>query len=71
MVLNNAVNEYDTPVTQMTCTTCGHEFTVCPPVEPGEWGSQCLGEHCASYDLDRDVDLFFNALSEAGQVVRS
>ena len=67
-----ALNEYGTPVTALTCETCGRPFTVCPEVPPdrlGQWRG-CLAEDCASYDPMRDVDMFFDALSEHGLIVR-
>lgn len=68
--LINAVNEYGTPVTAMTCTACGHEFTVCPPVDPDEWGRECIGDTCPSYDISRDIDIWFEPAVEAGLIQR-
>ena len=54
-------NEYGTPISTHVCADCGGSFTVCPPA-PDNWGG-CLGDHCESYDINRDVDalMFFGA----------
>lgn len=70
MTANLDRNEYGTPVTVMTCTACGHAFSVCPTVDPDEWGRECLADECPSYDLGRDVDTFFEPLAEAGLIER-
>ena len=54
------VNEFGTPVSVHTCDACGELFTVCPPVDIGKWGTGCLAEGCPSYDISRDIDLFWN-----------
>ena len=69
--LRNAANQYGTPVTAMTCTACGHGFTVCPAVDPAEWGSECLGDNCPSYDIGRDIDMFFDAAMDGGLIRRA
>jgi hypothetical protein len=45
------------------CDTCGQRFTLIPPVAPNMpgWGN-CLSESCESYDMSRDVDLFFGTI---------
>jgi hypothetical protein len=66
-------NEYGTPVVAGVCDHCGHYYTVCPVPEPDrwdQWGS-CLGDECPSYDLSRDIDIFFEALNENGLIGRS
>ena len=69
-----STNEYGTPITVATCASCGHEFSVCPaiPLDDFErrWGYGCLGDHCASYDIARDIDMFFEPLAEAGLIER-
>lgn len=47
-------NEHGVRVTEHVCDTCGTEFTLCPGEE--DW-PDCLGEDCASYDPEREVDL--------------
>lgn len=66
--MSGAVNEYGTPVSVHRCPDCGAEFTVCPPTSDN-WGG-CLADGCPSYDLARDVDIFFEPLAEAGLVER-
>jgi hypothetical protein len=61
------VNEYGTPVSIHVCTSCGHEFTVCP-ANLDNHGDGCLGETCPSYDISRDVDIFFEPAAEAGWI---
>lgn len=67
------VNEYGTPITVFpSCVGCGQESTVCPALPPervAEWAG-CLGEQCSTYDLSRDIDLFWEALSDHGQIKR-
>lgn len=48
-------NKYGTLVAVKYCATCGDRFTLCPPDWAGGFGSDCLGEHCSSYDPRRDV----------------
>lgn len=51
-------NEYGHTVTRHRCTTCGDEFTMCPPIKPDRlhmWEG-CLAVGCDSYDPRRDVD---------------
>lgn len=63
------VNDCGTPVTVMTCAACGHEFTVCPALPEGnDWGADCLGDLCPSYDIARDVDMFFEPAVGAGLI---
>jgi hypothetical protein len=73
--LRDDTNEYGTPVSVHRCDTCGVEFTVCPSVPDGsprldDWGS-CLAETCDSYDIARDVDMFFEPAFELGWIRRS
>lgn len=69
----DSVNEHGTPITVFpSCTGCGQQFTVCPAVPPErveQWRG-CLGEHCSTYDLSRDIDLFWDALSDHDQIKR-
>ena len=65
-----AFNEYGTPVTVARCYSCEVVFTVCPPVQPGredQW-TGCLADTCESYDIARDIGIFFQPLAEAGLV---
>lgn len=64
------VNEHGTPVSIHTCTACGATFTVCPADQAGTFGEQCLDETCPSYDVTRDIDLFWEAMSDNGLVRR-
>lgn len=71
--LPTSVNEYGTPVSVLTCSACGRGFTVCPALGEDwreKWGDECLADYCSSYDLSRDVDIFFEPMSEAGLIVR-
>ena len=71
---NDSVNEYGTPVSVLICDTCGHEVTICPALPDDEarerWGEGCLGDGCGSYDIARDVDMFFEPMVEAGLIRR-
>lgn len=59
--LRDTHNQYGTPVSMHRCDGCGFLFTVCPPAGDS-WGG-CLGEDCASYDITRDIDLFWDCWS--------
>jgi hypothetical protein len=63
-------NEYGTVVSFHRCSACGGEFTVCPPAGP-LFGSDCLADTCSSYDISRDVDMFFEPAYEAGIIRRA
>lgn len=70
-VLDGApVNEYGTPVSVRKCTACGFVFTVCPADTEGIFGSECLDVSCPSYDISRDVDIWFEPALEAGLIRR-
>ncbi len=71
MKLGMGVNEYGTPVSRHVCDTCGGLFTVCPAAKDDStsW-INCLGESCGSYDPDRDIDIFFEALADNGLIER-
>ena len=60
MKTGETTNEYGTSVSIHTCDTCGEEFTLCAaaPDDSKDWDN-CLGDHCASYDPGRDVDILF------------
>lgn len=68
------VNDHGTPVTIFTCRACGHEVSVCPaiPLEDFDrlWGYECTGDNCPSYDIARDIGIFFEAAQEAGLIRR-
>ena len=66
---NIDVNEYGTPVSVHTCTACGTRFTVCPPAGP-HFGNECLAEGCSSYDISRDIGLFWDVAQEQGWIHR-
>jgi hypothetical protein len=53
------INEYGTPISLHTCSTCGEEFTVCPPALEATFGSNCLDPECPSYDPARDAEVYF------------
>lgn len=64
MHLGYTYNEYGTLVSKHKCDTCGDVFTLCPPVSPEEvetkgW-QNCLATHCPSYNIKRDIDLFWD-----------
>jgi hypothetical protein len=69
-----SVNEYGTPITVATCAECGGDFSVCPAIPPEDfeqrWGTGCLADTCPSYDLGRDIDIFFEPMAEAGLIQR-
>ena len=67
MKIGERLNEYGVTVGVHRCDDCGCEFTVTTLRE--DWGG-CLSEGCASYDIARDADLFFDAAVEAGWVRR-
>lgn len=65
-----AFNEYGTPVTVARCKDCGTVFTVCPVVLPereSQWMG-CLADDCPSYDIERDIGIFFEPMMEAGLI---
>lgn len=42
------------------CGECGEEFTLCPAKEAEEEGwENCTGDHCSSYDPERDIEIVF------------
>lgn len=71
-MLNGGVfNEHGTPISVHVCSACGAIYTVCPRVDDeAAWGTGCLAETCQSYDLARDIDLFFEPAMEAGLIKR-
>lgn len=73
MITHLASNEYGTPVAAGICDTCGQDYTVSPPPEPDHYDCwrNCLTPECASYDIERDADLWFEPLAEHGLVHRS
>lgn len=66
------VNEYSTPVTVFNCTACGHEVSVCPALDTPEklerFGTECLGDTCPSYRIERDAGIFFEPALAAGWI---
>ena len=70
-IIGETVNEYGTPVSVLRCASCGAIVSICPLVrDPASWGDGCLAEGCASYDLGRDVELFFEPLMDYGLIGR-
>lgn len=67
-------NEFRVEVTEFCCTRCGHSVSICPAVPLDQlerlFGLACLGDTCTSYDLARDVDIFFEPMAEAGLIGR-
>jgi hypothetical protein len=65
-------NEYGTPVAAGLCDTCGRPYTVVPVPDRDRWHAwtSCLEPDCASYDITRDADLWFEPLADHGQVHR-
>jgi hypothetical protein len=61
-----AYNEYGTLVSVHICgeAVCGGAFTVCPATPADRFGDTfgdgCLAEGCPSYDISRDVGLFWD-----------
>lgn len=54
-------NEHGTRISVHICDTCGEEYTVTASQEDfdPENFQNCLGPDCASYDVNRDVDILF------------
>jgi hypothetical protein len=69
-IVGESVNEYGTPVSVLRCASCGTVVSLCPVTTPEKWGDGCLAEGCASYDVARDMDIFFDALDEHGLIHR-
>lgn len=69
-IVGETVNEYGTPVSVLRCATCGEVVTICPVRTTEQWGEGCLADTCASYDIGRDVDMFWDALSDNGLIGR-
>ena len=63
MITGEKLNEYGTLVSTHVCDTCADEFTVCPPGLGPNWAN-CLSKKCASYNKNRDADLFFDEDSD-------
>lgn len=57
---SRSLNEYGTEVSVHRCDACGGTFTVCPAVDENRFGGGCLAEGCPSYDITRDIDLFWD-----------
>lgn len=57
MLVGMDTNEYGSPVSTHRCAACGRTYTVCPPYIGDFRGCQEIT--CASYDVERDVDLMF------------
>lgn len=67
-IVGVSVNDYGTPVSVLRCATCGSVVSLCPMTTPERWGNDCLGENCESYDVERDMDIFFDPLAEQGLI---
>lgn len=61
--------QHGTRVSVIRCSECQAVVTVCPAVTEA-WGTGCLADTCPSYDLSRDVDIFFDALADHGLIGR-
>ena len=59
MKIGELRNGYGVPVSLHRCVYCGSSFTVTPATD-NAWGLGCLADGCPSYDISRDVDLFWN-----------
>lgn len=71
MWLPDSVNKYGTPVSVLRCESCGDTVTICPVITDREaFGDGCLADHCPSYSLARDADIFFEQMAEAGLIYR-
>ena len=70
MKVGETLNGYGTTVSLHRCIYCGDNFTV-TPAEDNSWGLGCLAEQCDSYDITRDVDLFWDVLDEFGLISRT
>ncbi len=64
--IGESVNQYGTFISIFKCKTCGDEFTVCPavPTDALDQWTECMSESCASYDVTRDVEIFWDALDD-------
>ena len=60
MLLGYGINEYGILSSAHICDFCGTEFTVCPAKKKQERVEGCLSTDCASYDMNRDTDLWFS-----------
>lgn len=69
-VIGETVNEFGTPVSVIRCSSCERVTTVCPVTTTERWGTGCLADDCSTYDLSRDIDIFFEPMSEAGLIRR-
>jgi hypothetical protein len=69
-IIGESVNEYGTPVSVLRCASCSAVVSLCPVSTPEKWGDGCLADTCASYDIERDVDLFFEPLMDHGLIGR-
>jgi hypothetical protein len=67
-----AQNEYGTDVAAGICDSCKKPYTICPAPDKADWvnWADCLSEECPSYNLDRDIDLFFEPMVEHGLIQR-
>ena len=68
-----SLNEYGVPITVLVCESCQRQFTVTPALTPDryEQWKGCTAPECPSYSLDRDVDIFFDALAENDLITRT
>jgi hypothetical protein len=54
MKTSEHTNEHGIRVTEHICETCGVYFSLTPGSD--DW-PDCLGDDCASYDPDREIDV--------------
>ena len=60
LLLSTSTNEHGILEGHFKCRTCGAPFTVTPcPINPEKWPN-CLAPDCASYELSRDLDRYFD-----------
>ena len=52
------------------CIDCRRMYTVTGPPSV-HYGISCLADNCSSYDISRDVDIFFEPAMEAGIIRRT
>jgi hypothetical protein len=66
-------NDYGTPTAWGNCDTCGRPYGVCPAPALEKWGNwkNCLADDCPSYDVSRDVDMFFEPMADHGLITRT
>jgi len=59
MKVGESMNGFGVIVSLHRCVYCDEAFSVTPRVDDS-FGLGCLGEGCPSYDVARDIDLFWD-----------